>query len=131
MAMTQQPTQQPPLPPRMAPDTCAGLIDSLAKPGGNTTGVSILATELDGKKLDILKRIVGSGRCFAVLSDPSSAQAQPRLLIETARALGIGRRFAAPLSSLPLLLPSAPKARKRSSCGPRLCCSACAVTSVA
>ena len=28
----------------------AGLIESLAKPGGNTTGVSILATELDGKR---------------------------------------------------------------------------------
>jgi len=34
----------------------AGLIDSLARPGGNTTGVSILATELDAKRLDILKR---------------------------------------------------------------------------
>ena len=42
----------------------AGLIDSLAKPGGNTTGVSILATELDAKRLDILKRIVGSGHRF-------------------------------------------------------------------
>ena len=67
----------------------AGLINSLAKPGGNTTGISILATELDGKRLDILKRIVVSGRRFAVLSDPSSAQARPQLLIDTARALGI------------------------------------------
>jgi putative ABC transport system substrate-binding protein len=67
----------------------SGLIDSLAKPGGNTTGVSILATELDGKKLDILKRIVGGGRRFGVLSDPSSAQARPQLLIDTAKALGI------------------------------------------
>jgi putative ABC transport system substrate-binding protein len=67
----------------------AGLINSLAKPGGNTTGISILATELDGKRLDILKRIVVSGRRFAVLSDPSSAQARPQLLMDTARALGI------------------------------------------
>ena len=67
----------------------AGLIDSLAKPGGNTTGVSILGTELDAKRLDILKRVVGSGRRFAVLSDPSSAQARPQLLIDTAKALGI------------------------------------------
>jgi putative ABC transport system substrate-binding protein len=28
----------------------AGLVDSLAHPGGNTTGISILATELDGKR---------------------------------------------------------------------------------
>ena len=67
----------------------SGLIDNMAKPGGNTTGVSILATELDGKRVDILKRIVSSGRRFAVLSDPSSAQAQPRQLIDTAQALGI------------------------------------------
>jgi len=67
----------------------AGLINSLAKPGGNTTGVSILATELDGKRLDILKRIASSGRRFAVLSDPSSAQAQPQVLIDTARSLGV------------------------------------------
>src|SRR5215831_9590333 len=67
----------------------AGLIDSLAKPGGNTTGVSILATELDAKRLDILKRIVGRGTRFGVLSDPSSAQARPQLLIDTAKSLGI------------------------------------------
>jgi putative tryptophan/tyrosine transport system substrate-binding protein len=30
----------------------AGLVHSLAKPGGNTTGISILATELDGKRLE-------------------------------------------------------------------------------
>ena len=67
----------------------SGLIASLAKPGSNTTGVSILATELDGKKLDILKRITGSGKRFGVLSDPSSAQAQPQLLLETAKTLGV------------------------------------------
>ncbi len=68
----------------------SGLISSLARPGGNITGVSILATELDGKKLDILRRIVQSGRRFAVLSDPSSAQARPQQLIDTAaKALGV------------------------------------------
>ena len=67
----------------------SGLIASLAKPGSNTTGVSILATELDGKKLDILKRITGAGKRFGVLSDPSSAQAQPQLLLETAKTLGV------------------------------------------
>ena len=67
----------------------AGLIDSLARPGANTTGVSILATELDAKRLDILKRIVGGGRRFGVLSDPSSARAKPQLLLDTAKSLGI------------------------------------------
>ena len=36
----------------------AGLVQSLARPGGNTTGVSILATELDGKRQDILIDVV-------------------------------------------------------------------------
>jgi ABC-type uncharacterized transport system substrate-binding protein len=67
----------------------AGLIESLAKPGGNTTGVSILGTELDGKRLEVLKRIVPVGRRFAVLSDPSSAQAESKVLLEAARTLGI------------------------------------------
>ena len=67
----------------------AGLIESLAKPGGNTTGVSILATELDGKRLEVLNRIVPTGRRFAILSDPSSAQAAPKVLLDAARTLGI------------------------------------------
>jgi putative ABC transport system substrate-binding protein len=44
-----------------------GLIHSLARPGGNTTGVSMLGTELNAKRLEILKEIVPSGRRFAVL----------------------------------------------------------------
>jgi putative tryptophan/tyrosine transport system substrate-binding protein len=67
----------------------AGLIDSLAKPGGNTTGVSILAGELDAKRLEILKQLVTSGPRFAVLHDPASATAQPAQLAEAARQLGI------------------------------------------
>jgi len=67
----------------------SGLIGNMAKPGGNTTGVSILATELDGKRVDVLNHLVPSAHRFAVLSDPSSAQASPRQLMDTARALGI------------------------------------------
>jgi ABC transporter substrate binding protein len=36
----------------------SGLVRSLARPGGNTTGVSILANELDGKRQDILMEAV-------------------------------------------------------------------------
>jgi putative tryptophan/tyrosine transport system substrate-binding protein len=49
----------------------------MAKPSGNVTGVSILATELDGKRIDLLKRMVPSAKRVGVLSDPSSAQAAP------------------------------------------------------
>lgn len=36
----------------------AGLVDSLARPGGNITGLSVLAPELGGKRLEVLKEIV-------------------------------------------------------------------------
>ena len=36
----------------------SGLVSSLAHPGGNTTGVSILATELDGKRQELLTEVV-------------------------------------------------------------------------
>ena len=38
---------------------------SLAKPGGNTTGISILATELDGKRQEILAEVVPGIRRMA------------------------------------------------------------------
>ena len=44
-----------------------GLVNSLARPGGNTTGVSILATELDGKRQEILIEAVPGLRRMAAL----------------------------------------------------------------
>ena len=68
----------------------SGLIQSMAKPGGNTTGVSILATELDAKKLEILKEIVPAARHFALLRDPaSSSQARLAAIARMAQALGV------------------------------------------
>jgi putative ABC transport system substrate-binding protein len=72
----------------------SGLIATFAKPGGNITGVSILATELDAKKIDLLKQIFPSARRFGVLRDPStSAPARMRAISETARALGVELRI--------------------------------------
>ena len=68
----------------------AGLIQSNAKPGGNTIGISILATELDAKKLEILKQIVPAARHFGLLRDPAnSTEARLRAIAEMARALGL------------------------------------------
>ena len=68
----------------------AGLVQSMTKPGGNTTGISILATELDAKKVEILKEIVPAARDFALLRDPaSSTEARLRAIAEMARALGL------------------------------------------
>lgn len=50
----------------------AGLVASLAHPGGNVTGVSILADELDAKQLDLLRQTVPRLRRVAVLSNPAN-----------------------------------------------------------
>ena len=49
----------------------SGLVPSLAHPGGNLTGLSFLATELDGKRLEILMELVRACRHMAVLADPA------------------------------------------------------------
>lgn len=50
----------------------AGLAASLAKPGGNITGISLLSPELDGKRQDILIEAVPDARRIATLADPAS-----------------------------------------------------------
>jgi putative ABC transport system substrate-binding protein len=49
----------------------SGLVVSASHPGGNTTGVSILASELDSKRLELLHEAVPVARRMAVLIDPS------------------------------------------------------------
>jgi putative ABC transport system substrate-binding protein len=53
----------------------SGLVTSLARPEGNTTGVSILAPEADGKRQDILIEVVPGLRLMAVLADVKYASA--------------------------------------------------------
>jgi putative ABC transport system substrate-binding protein len=50
-----------------------GLVTSLAHPGGNTTGISILATELDGKRQELLTELVPAAR----ISRPSPIPGSP------------------------------------------------------
>lgn len=68
-----------------------GLVQSLARPGANATGVSHLSTELSAKRLDLLRQLVPHARRIAYLqnlSNPSSAQ-QTDPLHAAARAAGV------------------------------------------
>ena len=69
----------------------AGFIDSLARPGRNMTGVTQLAFELVGKRLEILKEAVPGVSRVAVLASPLHAgeQRELRETQSTARVLGI------------------------------------------
>jgi putative tryptophan/tyrosine transport system substrate-binding protein len=50
----------------------AGFVDSLARPGGNITGVSGLASELSGKLLEVLTEAVPGATRVGVLSNPDN-----------------------------------------------------------
>ena len=50
----------------------SGLVHSMAHPDGNTTGVSILATELDGKRQEVLIEAVPVLRRMAALADTNT-----------------------------------------------------------
>ena len=50
----------------------AGHVESLARPGGNVTGITLLATELGGKRLELLKEAVPKLARVAVLYDPAN-----------------------------------------------------------
>jgi putative ABC transport system substrate-binding protein len=48
-----------------------GLVPSLARPGGNLTGVNFLASELAAKRLELLRQMVPAGKNVALLVDPA------------------------------------------------------------
>jgi putative tryptophan/tyrosine transport system substrate-binding protein len=68
-----------------------GLIESLARPGGNVTGVTNLGRELGGKRLELLKEAVPKVARVAVLYEPvaGSVREVKELLPAAARALGL------------------------------------------
>jgi len=67
----------------------AGVIESLARPGGNVTGLIGLGPELGGKRLELLKEAVPKTTRVAVLYDPGMPSTGPELkeVQNAARAL--------------------------------------------
>ena len=68
------------------------LIESLARPGGNVTGLTLLSRELGGKRLELLKEAVPKVARVAVLYDPASPTGVlevKEILPVAARALGM------------------------------------------
>ena len=69
----------------------AGLVESLARPGGNATGLSILFTQLTSKRLELLCDLLPQARTIALLVNPNSPTAEPSIrgAQEAARAKGV------------------------------------------
>ena len=68
-----------------------GLVASLARPGGNLTGVSMMMTELNAKRLELLSELVPQARVIALLVNPNypGAEGIMREVQEAARATGV------------------------------------------
>jgi putative ABC transport system substrate-binding protein len=69
-----------------------GLVTSLAKPGGNLTGINLLSGELAGKRLELLRELVSGAVRVAVLvnqANPSSMETTFKDVDTAARAMGL------------------------------------------
>jgi putative ABC transport system substrate-binding protein len=68
-----------------------GLVASLARPGGNLTGVFLVAGELTPKRLELLSELVPRARVIALLVNPNSSTAERiiRDVQEAARTKGL------------------------------------------
>ena len=68
----------------------AGLVDSLARPGENITGVTLTSAELVGKRLELLKQTIPTLRRVAVLWNPQTVNISPwQESLLPARELGL------------------------------------------
>ena len=68
-----------------------GLVASLARPGGNLTGITTLSGELGSKRLELLRELVPTATLVGVLVNPTNVNAEAVLqdLQAAARALGL------------------------------------------
>jgi putative ABC transport system substrate-binding protein len=68
-----------------------GLVASLARPGGNLTGINFLNTELTAKRLELLRELVPAATRVAVLVNPAGPDAETTLrdVEPAARAIGL------------------------------------------
>jgi ABC-type uncharacterized transport system substrate-binding protein len=68
-----------------------GLVSSLARPGANLTGITIISTELMPKRLELLSELLPQAGVIALLVHPDNASAEPqsRNLQEAANTKGV------------------------------------------
>ena len=67
-----------------------GLVDSLSRPGGNLTGVSVLDVEIGAKRLELLHELVPTATIIALLVNPTTPAAETVTREAQAAARGLG-----------------------------------------
>jgi putative tryptophan/tyrosine transport system substrate-binding protein len=67
-----------------------GLVASLARPGGNLTGMSILFTELAPKLIELVSELVSQAKVIALLVNLTSPEAEPTIRVAEAAARAKG-----------------------------------------
>ena len=92
-----------------------GLVQSLAHPGGNLTGISFLTLELVGKRVQLLKEMLPKAKRLAVVANPQHAgdKAERRVSEVAASALGMSIEYFEARNGAQLLevLPAVEKSR--------------------
>jgi putative ABC transport system substrate-binding protein len=69
------------------------LVESLNRPGGNVTGVSFLATQLDPKLLELLAEVTPKAADLGVIINPNNPNSDGKLKDVQAAAGAVGRRL--------------------------------------
>ena len=71
-----------------------GLVPSLARPGGNVTGLSVFSPELGAKRIELMKEVLPRVKQMAVLLNPGNPISGPGLqaVESTAKSLKVGLR---------------------------------------
>jgi putative ABC transport system substrate-binding protein len=86
-----------------------GLVASLARPGGNLTGINVFSAELAAKRLELLRELVPAITRVAVLVNPADAtntESTLRDVAGAARTMGCKSRFSTPAAAARSTRPS-------------------------
>ena len=70
-----------------------GLVTSLSRPGGNATGINLLVTETESKRIELLQQLAPRASNFAALINPKNADAEVQASAVKTAANAIGQRI--------------------------------------
>jgi ABC-type uncharacterized transport system substrate-binding protein len=84
-------TQTVPIVFCVADPVATGMVESLAKPGGNATGVALLVPGLTAKRLELIRQLVPHAHRIAYLRNPSNPVADRQFAVarQAARTMGV------------------------------------------